>query len=98
MSRLAHSDDKMTVEEFLAFVAARPDEEMFVLLDRDPLAPFLVSIWSSVRIGDPEGARASFEAMLQKIAMRYVFHPDVEQANEALDCAMAMFRAQEARG
>ena len=37
MSRLAHSDDKMTVEEFLAFVAARPDEEKWELIEGEPI-------------------------------------------------------------
>jgi hypothetical protein len=80
---------------FDCYAAARPDEEMFVLLERDQLAPFLVSIWSSVRIGDPEAARAMFEAMLQKCAVRYMAEPDVDKAKEALDCAARMFQAQE---
>ena len=37
MSRLAHSDDKMTVEEFLAFAAARPDEEKWELIEGEPI-------------------------------------------------------------
>jgi len=88
---------KQDPSRFDCYAAARPDEHMFVLLDRDPLAPFLVSIWSSVRIGDPEAARAKFEAMLQKFALRYMAEPDVDKASEALDCAMLMFHAQEER-
>ena len=36
MSGLAHSDDKMTVEEFLAFAATRPDEEKWELIEGEP--------------------------------------------------------------
>ena len=79
---------------FDCYAAARPDEQMFVLLDRDPIAPFLVSIWSKVRMGDPEAARAVFESMLASVAPRYCMHPDAEKASEAMDCALAMFRAQ----
>jgi Uma2 family endonuclease len=37
MSGLAHSDDKMTVEEFLAFAATRPDEEKWELIEGEPI-------------------------------------------------------------
>ncbi len=71
--------------------AALPDEPLFTLLARDPVAPFLVSIWSSVRSGDPEAAQAKFERMLEVCVPRYALVPDVDKAGEALDCAMAMF-------
>lgn len=44
---------------------ALDDEPRFRLLARDPLAGFLVSIWSSVRFGDFEAAAAKFEAMIE---------------------------------
>jgi Uma2 family endonuclease len=37
MAGLAHSDDKMTVEEFLAFTATRPDEERWELIEGEPI-------------------------------------------------------------
>jgi hypothetical protein len=79
------------------YANARPDEQMFVLLDRDPLAPFLVSIWSKVRVGDFEAAEAVFRTMIARGRGTYTIEPDVDKAGEAMDCALAMFRAQEAR-
>ena len=67
------------------------DEPRFELLASDPLAPFLVSILSSLRYGDVEAAAAKFEAMVAEAAPRYGPAPDLDQASEALDCAMAMF-------
>jgi Uma2 family endonuclease len=37
MARLAHIGDPMTVEEFLAFVEARPDEEKWELIEGEPI-------------------------------------------------------------
>jgi Uma2 family endonuclease len=37
MTKLAHSDDKMTVEEFLAFTETRPDEEKWELIEGEPI-------------------------------------------------------------
>ena len=70
---------------------AAPDEPLFTLLARDPLAPFLVSIWSSLRNGDHEAASAKFTALLDIGGRPYLTAPDVDKAGEALDCAMAMF-------
>jgi hypothetical protein len=70
---------------------------MFVLLERDPLAPFLVSIWSKMRAGDVEAAQAVFDTMCARLGLKYLAQPDVEKASEALDCAHAMFRAQAER-
>jgi hypothetical protein len=75
-----------------------PDATIFMLIDRDPLAPFLVSIWSKLRMGDPIAARVVFDTMCAKVAGRYIAAPDVDKASEAMDCALAMFRAQEEQG
>ena len=40
---------KNTPGKFDCYDAAEPDEPMFVLLARDPLAPLLVEIWADVR-------------------------------------------------
>jgi Uma2 family endonuclease len=37
MATLAHTDDKMTVEEFLTFVETRPDEEKWELIEGEPI-------------------------------------------------------------
>lgn len=78
--------------KFDCYHAAKPDEPMFVLLARDPLAPFLVSIWASVRMDDLEGAFAKFNAMIAKFAQHYHTHPDVDKASEAIDVSLAMFK------
>jgi len=35
--------------KFDCYVAALPDEPMFVLLGRDPLAPILITMWATLR-------------------------------------------------
>ena len=74
------------------YVNAEPDEPMFVLLARDQLAGFLVSIWSKVRLGDVEAASAVFVKMLHEVGPRYMQEPDIDKANEAIECSLAMFR------
>lgn len=86
---------KLNPGRFDCYAAARPDEEIFCLLERDPIAPFLVSIWAKIRMGDPAAAQVVFEEMCTKLADRYIVEPDVDKALEALDCALAMFRAQQ---
>jgi hypothetical protein len=81
---------KLNPGTYDCYANAEPDEPMFVLLGRDPLAPFLVSIWSKVRMGDIEAASAVFAKMTCEIAPRYCIAPDVDKASEALDCSLAM--------
>jgi hypothetical protein len=43
--------------QFDCYANAEPDEPMFILLGRDPLAPLLVDLWAGVRanlVGDAE--------------------------------------------
>ena len=82
---------KRQPQRFDGYAKAGPDEPLFTLLARDPLAPFLVSIWSSLRYGDQEAAQAKFAAMLERAAPLYSVSPDITKADEALACAMAMF-------
>ncbi len=70
---------------------ALPDEPLFTLLARDPIAPFLVSIWASMRNGDVEAAGVKFRKMLQAVAVPYIDAPEPDAAREALECALAMF-------
>jgi hypothetical protein len=53
--------------KFDCYVAADPDEPMFVLLGRDPCAPMLVQIWAKLRekMGeDPEKVQEAIECSL----------------------------------
>lgn len=77
--------------QFDCHAAALDDEPQFTLLARDPLAGFLTSIWSHVRMGDFEAAGVVFDTMIQRVGVNYAVDPDVDKASEALGCAMAMF-------
>lgn len=76
---------------FDCHAAALPDEPMFILLGRDPLAPFLTSIWSAVRMADWEKAGVVFDTMLKRAGDQYAAAPDVDKAIEAMSCSTAMF-------
>lgn len=67
------------------------DEPRFALLARDPLGPFLVSIWAAVRMGDQEKAHVVFETMIRRAGGLYALDPDVDKASEAMECSLAMF-------
>ena len=71
--------------------AALDDEPRFALLARDPLAGFLVSIWSSMRFGDLEAVDAKCDTMMRRLGPDYEISPDVAAGSEAIECAMAMF-------
>jgi hypothetical protein len=43
------ANSKNNPSKFDCFAAAAPDEPMFVLLARDPSAPFLVGLWALIR-------------------------------------------------
>ena len=82
--------------KFDCYANAGPDEPMFVLLARDPLAAHLVSLWSKMRYGDTEAATRVFEDLVRKHAAAYCVEPDVAKAEEAMDCSLAMFDWREA--
>lgn len=82
---------KLNPGRFDCHAAALPDEPMFVLLARDPLAPFLVSIWAAVRMNDWEKAGVVFETMIERAGLQFSIAPDIEKASEAMDCSAAMF-------
>ncbi len=87
---------KLQPSSFDLYERAEPNEPSFTLLARDPLAPFLVSIWSSLRYGDTEAAGVKFDAMINRAAGRYIQEPDIGQASAAMDCMFAMFAWAEA--
>jgi|SRR5882672_7618846 len=82
---------------FDCHASAEPDEPLFTLLGRDRLAGHLVSIWSKVKMGDMEAVGVVFLDMLHKHAVAYGMEPDVERADEAMQCALEMFRFREKR-
>lgn len=48
------------------YAAADPDEPMFVLLGRDPLAPFLVGLWAGLKSAhDPSASEAKLKEALE---------------------------------
>ncbi|SEQ71508.1 hypothetical protein SAMN05216548_10735 [Faunimonas pinastri] len=81
-----------------AYAKAEPDEPLFTLLARDPQAPFLVSIWAKVRVGDIEAAFAVFGKMMSAVGPAYAIQPDTEKATEAMYCSSDMFAWQQANG
>lgn len=77
--------------QFDCYANALPDEPMFVLLARDPLAPFLTQIWAMLRAGNRNEASATFKKLIAAPQSAvYVLNPEPEKAIEASDCALAM--------
>lgn len=76
---------------FDCYANALPDEPMFVLLGRDPLAPFLTQIWAMIRAGHREEASRTFKEMIVgPQSSVYVLHPEDNKALEASNCAQNM--------
>jgi hypothetical protein len=77
--------------KFDCYANALPDEPMFVLLGRDPLAPFLTQIWAMIRAGNRDEARRTFnELIIGPQSSVYVLNPEDAKALEANDCAQNM--------
>lgn len=72
---------------FNCYANTEPDEPMFVLLARDPLAPFLVSIWSKVRCGDAEAVHAVFKKMMEQLSAGYAVVPTLTRPTRHLIAA-----------
>lgn len=74
------------------YAKAEPDEPMFTLLARDPLAPDLIRLWAALRAGLFGTAGEAYELLLQEAAGRSLEerNGDVIKAAEAGDCANAM--------
>ncbi len=78
--------------KFDCYANAAPDEEMFILLARDPLSDPLTYIWAMIRAGNRAEARIAFEEMLHSAKSAvYVLNPDSEKAQEAVDVAARMY-------
>lgn len=77
---------KRNPAKYDCYKAAHPDEPMFVLLGRDPLAAQLVRIWARIRLNELAGAEEEFRALIEDAGTRY-HTPDEEKALSALGLA-----------
>lgn len=76
---------------FDCYDEAKPDEPLFTLLARDPLAPHLVKMWAMMRKGQPLQALDIFNNMVCTIGNKYIDSPsNVEKIDEANACAEDM--------
>lgn len=78
--------------DYDCYAHAEPDEPMFVLLARDPLAEYLTAVWVALRAGDVTAAhdlltKASLE--LIKTGKRLLLYNDLKSV-EAQQCSYAM--------
>ncbi|HEY0626712.1 MAG TPA: hypothetical protein VGD10_08250 [Allosphingosinicella sp.] len=81
---------KLKPGRFDCLSAALPDEPMFILLARDPLAAFLVDLWASCRAADEAAARAASGMAIGTARRLYAGAPEAEKAEEAFACANEM--------
>lgn len=72
-----------------------PGEPSFALLGRDPIAPFLLSIRASLITGDGEALRAKWRKLTSILPSQLAGDATWEDADRAIDVAMAMFRWRE---
>jgi hypothetical protein len=74
------------------YANAEPDEPMFILLARDPSAPWLVKAWAALRCGLPEAAETYMRAALAEL--RASGKSQLDEASpklqEAVKCARDM--------
>lgn len=77
--------------EFDCYAKARPDEPLFVLLARDPAAPFVVAFWTAIHeaMGDTSSdklgeAHAVSKDMADYFRARGGSRDDVERARRAM--------------
>jgi len=80
--------------QFDCYAKADPDEPLFALLAKDPIAPYLVQIWKAVRSGDQvEAYRAIYDAILAlRRSGRTLLPAGCEKATEAVLCSREMQR------
>jgi hypothetical protein len=80
--------------QFDCHAAAEPDEPLFTLLARDPLAPHLVRMWAKARGGDLLGALEDYVALIHAAGSAYWQAQDAvhvtQKVREAEDCAAHM--------
>jgi hypothetical protein len=82
---------KLNPGPFDCMAAALPDEEYMVFLARDPLAPWILAIWASARVGNFAAAMKNFELMFSDgLLEHYKRHPDEAKSVEAIAIAERM--------
>lgn len=78
--------------QFDCYANAAPDEPLFVLRAKDPVAPALVRAWAYLRAGNPLGAFVAMEnahAAFEKSG-RELLPLESDKSIEAQHCANAM--------
>lgn len=80
---------KICPGRFDCHAAALPDEEMFVLLARDPLAPGLTKLWGAIRTANRDLIFSAISE-LQGFVPEFQSASEHEKAVEAYQCAEAM--------
>lgn len=88
---------KLKPGKFDCYANAEPDEPMFVLLARDPLAPQLVRIWAKMRAGRLSALTDMFMLISAAREQNYAARPNAAKVTEAEVCASDMERWREAR-
>lgn len=83
---------KSSPSSFDCYANAEPDEPLFTLLARDPLAEYLVSAWAALRAYDVETAHRLMNEAVKDLAesgkqYRSPLDPKLIEAN---DCAQSM--------
>lgn len=86
--------------KFDCYSKAAPDEPMFVLLARDPSAPYLVMAWGYLQSGRLLAALAAMRRAYAEMKAATVFwRPSHDtKIQEAMDCAESMQRYRERVG
>lgn len=76
--------------QFDCYAKAGPDEEMFIVLSRDPQGSDFVSLWAALRAKDIIGARRIFQRMADTALEQQRKPSDPDKICEAVNCAEAM--------
>jgi hypothetical protein len=75
------------------YTRAEPDEPLFTLLARDPVAPFLVVAWAALRSGKLDEAQQAMTrgAEAMKVSCKKRLRRNSPKIREAYECAKAMY-------
>lgn len=80
---------------FDCYASAAPDEPLFTLRAKDPLAPALVDMWAAIRLGDHAAARRAWDELMGHCRPSSLDDVDahvagVDKVTEARVCAAQM--------
>lgn len=82
--------------KFDCYASAEPDEPMFVLLARDPSAPWLTVAWAALRNGDLQGAMDHMKDAFEALQTAGKTTTPNEKLSEAIGCGFKMLKWREA--